>query len=195
MISCRSHHSNALSGIIDLACLSNNFAPLGGVCMDPLIQILKRLNEQGVDFVLIGGMAAIVHGSPVVTNDIDVCVSFSQENIPRILAALSPINSRIRSHPKKMLLSDVIERLDNLKNLYLSTDLGNIDLLGELPGVCSFEELRDKTVILDIAPDLSCRVLDIDTLIAAKRVAGRMKDTLTIHHLEAIKKHRRDRDE
>lgn len=156
--------------------------------MDPLIQILKRLNEQGVDFILIGGMAAIVHGSPVVTNDIDVCVSFSPENIPKILAALLPINSRIRSHPKKMLLSDVIGNLNNIKNLYLSTDLGNIDLLGELPGVCSFEELRNRTVMLEIAPDLSCKVLDIDTLIAAKRVAARMKDKLTIQHLEAIKK-------
>ncbi|HMB96092.1 MAG TPA: hypothetical protein VKK61_08650 [Tepidisphaeraceae bacterium] len=156
--------------------------------MDPLIQILKRLNEQGVDFVLIDGMAAIVHGSSVVTQDINVCVSFSKENVSKIFAALLPLNSRIRSHPKKMLLSEVIERLDNLKNLYLSTDLGNIDLLGELPGVCSFEELRDKTVMLDIAQDLSCRVLDIDTLIAAKRVAARAKDKVTIHHLEAIKK-------
>ena len=159
--------------------------------MDPLIQILKRLNEQNVDFVLIGGMAAIVHGSSVTTSDVDVCVSFSQENLPKILAALSSINPRVRRHPVKMTLSEVVERFDNIKNLYLMTDLGNVDLLGDLPGICSFEELRNRTVILKIAPDLSCRVLNIDTLIAAKHVAGRPKDKLTIHHLEAIKKYGR----
>ncbi len=78
-------------------------------------------------------------------------------------------------------------RLRGLKNLYLDTDFGKIDLLGELPGVCSFAELRDRVIEMDIG-GFRCRVLDLDTLIQCKRVAGRVKDRYALIHLEAIRK-------
>jgi predicted nucleotidyltransferase len=157
--------------------------------MDPLIQILKRLNDNGVDFVLIGGMAAIAHGSPLLTRDVDVCVLFSDENVVRMLDAFRGIRPRLRHRPDRMPLPDDPERLHGLKNPYLETDLGNIDLLGELPGVCSAEELKDQTVTMDVG-GFTCRVLDLETLIKAKTVAGRPRDKLAVMHLEAIRKMR-----
>ncbi|HVT91066.1 MAG TPA: hypothetical protein VHD56_19595 [Tepidisphaeraceae bacterium] len=148
---------------------------------------MKLLSDHKIDFVVIGGVAAALHGSPMATLDIDVCIGFSDAMVSTLISALRPIHPRLRHRPDKMPLPEDPSRLTGLKNLYLDTDLGKIDLLGELPGVCSFHELHDKTVMMDVGSGLMCRVLDIDTLIAAKRKAGRDKDKLAIRYLEAIK--------
>jgi len=70
--------------------------------------------------------------------------------------------------------------------MYLRTDLGPLDVLGELPGVCSYEELLQRSVAKDLGDGLICRVVDIATLLAAKRVANRDKDQLAIRELEFI---------
>src|SRR5690349_14298239 len=106
--------------------------------MDPLFQILKRLSDNGVEYVLIGGMAAVVHGSSVGTQDVDVLAPMTDENLCRIHAALKQINPRFRMRPDNMPLWDDPERLRGIKNLNLATDLGVIDVLGELTGVGSF---------------------------------------------------------
>lgn len=85
-----------------------------------------------------------------------------------------------------MPLPDDPQRLRGVKNLYLLTDLGLVDLLGELPGIGSFDDLRERTVKMDVG-GFHCRVLDLDTLIAAKRAAGRGKDMVGVRHLEVIK--------
>lgn len=154
--------------------------------MDTLLQLLKLLDDKGVAFVVIGGMAAIAHGSPVMTQDVDVCVSFDDENLPRILDALRPVRPRLRQRPDLMPLPDDPDRLRGIKNLYLVTDLGSIDLLGELPGVCSYSDLAHRSVEMDVG-GFRCRVLDLDTLIEAKRVAARPKDRYALVHLEAIR--------
>ena len=150
-------------------------------------EILKALQDQGLDFVVIGGVAASLHGSPVGTTDVDVCISFSDENLPKIIAAMRPLHPRLRHRPDRMPLPEDIERLRGLKNLYLDTDLGKVDLLGELPGICTYEELAGRTVIKHLE-GLACRVLDLDTLIKAKQHAGRDKDHSNVMHLQAIKK-------
>ncbi|MCU0726345.1 MAG: hypothetical protein MUE73_11225, partial [Planctomycetes bacterium] len=73
-----------------------------------------------------------------------------------------------------------------LRNLYLETDLGLIDLLGELPDVCSFEDLAGRTVEMDVG-GFACRVLDLDTLIRSKEVANRDRDRLALPWLRAIR--------
>ena len=87
--------------------------------MDPLLQILRRLTECGAEYVLIGGMAAIAHGSPMMTQDADICTTFEEANLVKILAALRPLDPRIRDRPDKMRLPEDIERLEGLKNLSL----------------------------------------------------------------------------
>ena len=73
--------------------------------------------------------------------------------------------------------------------MYLRTDLGKVDVLGELPGVCSYEELASRAVEMDVL-GLGCRVIDIDSLIAAKTFAGRDKDKATVKQLEVVKQYR-----
>jgi predicted nucleotidyltransferase len=159
--------------------------------MDPLIQILKRLTDHGVEYVVIGGMAAIAHGSPTMTNDVDVCAPMSDENLLRIVAALREVRPRLRFRPDLMPMPQDLIGLRGVKNLYILTELGVIDLLGEVPGIGTYAEIQGRTIEADLG-GFVCRVLDLDTLIAAKRVANRDKDQLAIRHLEVIRKMRRE---
>lgn len=155
--------------------------------MDPLVQILKRLTEYDVRYVLIGGVAAVVHGSPVVTRDVDVCAPLDDENRAKIIEALRGLKPRWRFRPDKFIPVDDAEKFRGAKHLYINTDWGDIDILGELPDFCSFEDLAGKTVETDMG-GFKCEVLDLDTLIAVKRAAGRDKDKFAVMHLEAIKR-------
>lgn len=159
--------------------------------MDPLLEILRRCTDAGVEYVLIGGMAAVAHGSPMMTRDADVCAPLTHENVLKIIRALSDLTPRWRMRPDLPPISVDSPMLDGLKNLYLRTDIGAVDVLGELPGVGTFEQIVDRTVPMDVG-GFVCRVLDLDTLIAAKTAAGRDKDVIGVRHLEAIKKLRRE---
>lgn len=150
-------------------------------------EIFEHLTRYHVDFIVICGVAAALHGSPMATFDVDVCTTFEPENLARIIAALIPINPRLRMRPDKMKLPLELNRLQDVKNLSLLTDLGILDLLGELPHVCSYRELAGKTVNMDLG-GFDCRVLDLQTLITAKKIAGRSKDQAALMHLHAIKK-------
>jgi hypothetical protein len=156
--------------------------------MDPLIQILARLNDHSVEYVLVGAMAAIVYGSQRVTQDVDVCAPLDLPNLQRIHTALAAINPRFRFRPDRLRLYDDVTRLVGFKNLNLVTDWGVIDILGELPGVGSYAEVAGKTVVAHIH-GVECRMLDLDALLASKRAAGREKDLSDIRELEVIKKY------
>jgi len=160
--------------------------------MDQLPEILKRLNEYQVDFVLVGGMAAIAHGSSMTTKDVDVCAPLGEPNLSRILNALREIHPKLRMRPDRMPLPDDPDRLRGLKNLYLVTDWGVIDFLGELSGVGQFDEVLKNSRAADLG-GFTCRILDLDALIAAKRAAGRPKDMRALPELEALKRRSTDR--
>lgn len=150
--------------------------------------ILRRLVNGGVDFVLIGGSAAIAHGSAVTTEDVDICASLDEENARRIVRAFADANPRWRMRPDLPVITPDDLR-PGLKNMYLRTDLGQLDVLGEVPQVCSFDELKGTAVEMEFG-DIKCRVIDIDTLIRAKGAAGRQRDLRAIQDLEVIKQKR-----
>jgi hypothetical protein len=79
------------------------------------------------------------------------------------------------------------ERLRGIKNIYVVTDIGPIDRLNEVTGIGSYAEVADRTVVLDVGR-FTCRVLDLDTLIASKKIAARPKDHAAVMQLEAIKR-------
>ncbi|HZZ42734.1 MAG TPA: hypothetical protein VFE58_07335 [Tepidisphaeraceae bacterium] len=158
--------------------------------MEPLLQILQRLNDQGVEYVLVGGMAAVALGSPVVTQDVDVCAPLDERNLTKIVAALSGIHPRLRMRPDKMPIPENLPQLTNLRNLNLITDLGVIDFLSELTEVGNYAAIAHRTVELNLG-GVKCRVLDLETLIASKRAAGRYKDQLNVWHLEVIRELKR----
>jgi hypothetical protein len=153
-------------------------------------QLLRRLNDFGVEYVVIGGLAAIFHGSALATNDIDVCVSFAEPNLSRITDCLRDINPRIRMRPDRMRMPEPLPT--NLKNLYLITDLGIIDFLGEVSGIGGYAEVAAKSAMVELTAGLNCRVVGLDALLDAKRAAGRPKDLLHINELKVI--HKRDKN-
>jgi hypothetical protein len=97
--------------------------------------LLKRLHDNGVQFVVIGGVAARLRGSALTAMDVDVCIALDNENLFRAHAAMQGINARFRMRPDRMPLWDDPNRLIGFKNINLVTDLGQIDLLGEVTGV------------------------------------------------------------
>ena len=101
--------------------------------MDSTLQILKRLNDSGVEYVLIGQMAAIAHGSLIGTGDIDICVAANQQNFSKIVEVLMDARPCDRMRPDKPPLDPNHPWLRQIKNLYIRCDLGQLDVLGELP--------------------------------------------------------------
>jgi predicted nucleotidyltransferase len=148
-------------------------------------ELLKRLKDHDVEFIVIGGLAAILQGSPVATYDVDVCAPMSDDNVAKIHRALRDIRPRFRFRPDKLPVPDDPARLRGVRNLNLVTDVGVIDLLGELPGVGTFDQVRNRTEEINLG-GFVCRVLDLETLILSKKIAGRDKDLIGVRHLEAI---------
>lgn len=148
-------------------------------------EIIQRLNSNGVDFVLVGGMAAILHGLTYVTYDIDFCAPLEGENLRRIIDSLADLNPRQRMNFDKPLPPDLAS-FTGLRNLYLRTDLGVVDFLTEISGVGNFEAVVARCITMDLA-GVSVRLLDVDGLIDAKTAAGRDKDKLVLPSLRALK--------
>jgi hypothetical protein len=106
------------------------------------LDLLKRLNKHNVEFVLVGGMACVIHGSQVVTQDVDICAPLTPENITGLLAALAGINLRFRMGADLRPLPDAPEALAGFSNLYLVTDLGQLDVLSEIAGVGDYSQVE-----------------------------------------------------
>lgn len=150
-------------------------------------EVLRRLVNHDVRFVVVGGVAAFRHGSARITEDVDVCAPLDHENAVRIIQAFADAHPRWRVRPDLPVITPDSANLYGLKNMYLRTDLGQLDVLGELPGIGTYEEVLARTVEGDYGGGVRCRVLDLDSLIAAKRTAGREKDKPAIRELEVIR--------
>lgn len=152
--------------------------------MQNLSELLGRLIGSQVEFVLVGGFAATAHGVTLVTRDIDICCRLSPPNWMRIQKALANLHPVHRSRPD-LPLDLTTEQCAGLKNLYLKTDLGAVDCLGEILGVGDFGEVWKHSIVLDL-PAGKCRVLDMEALIRAKKAMNRDHDRITVKHLRAI---------
>jgi predicted nucleotidyltransferase len=159
-----------------------------------LMDLLKRLNDAGVEFVVIGGVAAIAHGSARVTADLDVCAPLKEPNISRILDALRGIRPRHRMRPDKPPLPDDPARFKDFKNLNVLTELGIIDILSEVNGVGAFDQVVHHSMVTEMG-DMRIRILDLDALIAAKQAANRPKDRVAVTELKIIREKGRRQNE
>lgn len=159
--------------------------------MDKLTEILKRLHAAQVQFVLIGGLAAVRHGTSYLTYDVDVCVPEDKENFLLIGKAVRDINPRFRQR-KDLPFELTPERLMGLKNLYLLTDFGPLDCLTEVAAVGSYPDVRQQSEPANF-PFGQCQVLKIDALIRAKEAIGRHQDFVVVAQLRAIQERVRAR--
>ncbi|MFL5416352.1 MAG: hypothetical protein ACJ78Y_10155, partial [Myxococcales bacterium] len=149
-------------------------------------KIVELLSSHKIEFIVVGGLAAIVHGSPRLTQDVDVVYSRSAENLQRIVDALRPHEPYLRGAPPGLPFLWDARTLKNGLNFTLRTTLGDIDLLGEITGGGGYENLLPHSQELPMF-GVRARVLDLDKLIEVKRAAGRPKDFETIAELEAIR--------
>ena len=152
-----------------------------------LKDLLCHLADSGIPFVVVGGYAATMHGSSMVTEDLDVCAVLSPENITKLREVLAPFHPVHRITPQKLPLLDHPRELAGVNNLYLSTDLGHLDLLGSVGGVGDFERVAQGAVEVTLFGH-RCKVISLDDLIAAKLFMKRPHDLETVKQLEWIKR-------
>jgi hypothetical protein len=152
-------------------------------------QLLRVLAKGDVKFIVIGGVAANAHGAIRTTRDIDVAYSREPDNLARIERALAPISPRLRDAPPGLPFRLDVATLQAGVNFTLSTDIGELDLFGEVVGGGTYADLERCSRTLDLF-GVSCRCLDLDTLIRIKRAAGRPKDFEVIAELEALREER-----
>jgi hypothetical protein len=150
----------------------------------PLLDLMRRIAEANVDGILVGGMAATLHGSTLVTHDLDICVRFDLVTCERILAA---VGGRMR--PDRLPLRTDPTYYVGSRNLYVRTTLGVVDFLGEVAGVGGFDEVFAESLVIDLG-DFSVRVMSLDKLIVSKRTMGRDKDHRALVELDAIRARR-----
>lgn len=143
------------------------------------------MTEGSVDFIIVGGLAATVHGSARLTQDIDLVYSRAKENIHRLARALEGVNPYPRGAPPGLPFRWDRETIFRGLNFTLTTTLGDLDLLGEIAGGGGYDDLMRHTVEVEIF-GLRCKCLDLPTLIRVKRAAGRPRDFEAVAELEAL---------
>ena len=155
---------------------------------DPLA-MCRILNDEGVEYVVLGGFGAIIHGSPLTTRDLDVVPSRDSDNLDRLGAALRRMGARIRIEG-----GAVDTRIDgpflaNMPNmLNLVTDLGEMDLTFTPAGPRNgFAEWREHAAEQEIGEGLVVCVAALDDIIASKRDANRAKDLMALPYLESLR--------
>ncbi len=155
---------------------------------------IKSLTGEKVDFVIIGGLAISVHSTGYITTDLDFCYLRTAENLSRIVSALASFSPRLRGFPKDLPFFLDERTLQNGTNFTLKTTIGDIDLLGEVAGVGDYEAVKKESSLTRLY-DCEVRVLNLEGLIKAKRVAGRTKDLLVLPELEALREALSETDE
>jgi len=148
-------------------------------------QLLARLADAGVPFVIVGGYAAVAHGSAYITKDVDICIVFSAENVARLRQALHDLKPHHRMTPQALSFVDFPPAGQPLSNLYLQTNLGVIDILSSVLGIGDYERLRKNAEIVEV-DGREYPVISLEDLIKAKEAMGRDKDLLTAKELRAI---------
>lgn len=148
-------------------------------------ETLVALDRRAVRFIVVGGAAAIAHGSARLTQDLDIVYERSPENLTRLTAALAQYSPYLRGAPPGLPFRWDAATLARGLNFTLMTSLGDIDLLGEIAGGGSYADLRPDAIGLQLF-GIRCLCLSLNQLLQAKRAAGRPKDLEVIAELEAI---------
>jgi predicted nucleotidyltransferase len=152
--------------------------------------LLRVLAEGGVEFILVGGVAATVHGSTRLTLDVDAVYRRSPDNVQRLVLALTPYRPYLRGAPPGLPFRWDPATVTRGLNFTLTTDLGDLDLFGEIAGGGTYDDLQPHSVTIQVF-GVGCRCLDLEWLIRVKRAAGRPKDLEAVAELEAIQEERR----
>lgn len=154
------------------------FSPLG---------LLRTLVGHGVDFVVIGGIAMVIHGSSRLTQDLDICFAADQANLDVLGVALIELDAKLRDVDGVSELMPDGRALRRLSMITLDTSQGPIDLLREPDGAPPYAELRRRADRLNV-DGIAVLVASLEDLAAMKRAAGRPTDALDLEQIDVIRR-------
>jgi hypothetical protein len=158
--------------------------PSGSKPFDPL-GAFRVLQRHGVRFIVIGGIAAGLHGSPSLTADLDICYARSEPNLEALASALTEIHARLRGVPSDLPFQLDARALRLGDSFTLSTDVGGLDCFATPTGTGGYADLDRQAEEFDVG-GLVVRVASIGDLIRMKRATGRPKDRVELEILGAL---------
>jgi len=144
-----------------------------------LLVTLRRLCERDIQFVLVGGLAAVLNGAPIQTYDVDLVYSREPANVERLLNFLQEIDAVFRIQPERC-LRPTVSHLAAGGHLNLLTSLGPLDLLGTIGQGLSYADLLPLSDEMAISEGIRVRVLNLETLISIKERLGSEKDAAVL---------------
>ena len=148
-------------------------------------KVVRIFSEAGVECVIVGGLAATIHGSARLTQDVDFVYARNRTNVGRLVAALRPHSPYPRGAPPGLPFEWSEAVIERGLNFTLTTAVGDVDLLGEIAGGGDYHALLPHSVDVEMF-GFRCRCLDLPGLIRVKRAAGRPKDLEALAELEAL---------
>jgi predicted nucleotidyltransferase len=162
--------------------------------MTDIESLLRTLARNRVEFIIVGGAAATAHGSARLTEDLDIVYRRTPENIAALTSCLAPYKPYLRGAPPGLPFQWDAGTLTRGLNFTLVTDLGPLDLLGEITGGGRYEDLLPHTISLKLF-GVSCRCLGLRRLIEVKRAAGRPRDLEAVAELESLLEEKSKRED
>lgn len=150
-------------------------------------ELLRRLVDGEVDFVVIGGIAAIAHGSPQVTQDLDIAYATDETNLERLGSVLVELGATLRGVTDDIPFVPDGHTLRRTRMLTLDTSEGPLDLLAEPDGASGYSGLRANAIEASVS-GATVRIAGLEDLLAMKKAAGRPKDRIYVEELEAIRR-------
>lgn len=156
-------------------------------------RLIEVFCKEGIEFVICGELSRFIHTFKNVIPTHEFCYSQSKENLKKIVTALAPFNPRPRGFPDNLPYIFDETTLQNATNFTFETEVGDIDLLGEVAGIEDYLAVEKMSAPMRIF-DCDLKVLSIEGLILAKRAAGRPKDLLVLPELEAMQESLKNQD-
>jgi len=148
--------------------------------------VIRLLGRHGVRYVLIGGLAAATHGTPLVTQDIDLCYARDADNLARLADALREIHAQLRGAEPGLPFKLDATAIREGDAFTFTTDVGWIDVIATPTGTYGYDDLARTAETYDLFGN-RVLVASVDDLIRMKRAAGRPKDLLAVEELGALR--------
>lgn len=148
-------------------------------------ELLNRLLDAELDFVVVGGVAATLHGVSEPTRDLDVCIRLSPQSWERVVAVIGALNPRFALTVDRRPIALTAAELTEYRNLYVLTDLGRVDFLGEVPPLGSIDRVALNAVTMEL-DGRTLRVISIEDLLVVKESIRRPKDLEVAAELRAL---------
>jgi hypothetical protein len=147
--------------------------------------ILRTLAAHGVEYIVVGGICAVLHGAPLATFDLDIVHSRNKGNVGRLLSALRELDAYYRAQPNKRIRPSE-SHLSSAGHQLLMTRFGPLDVLGLIGDGREYPDLAPHTIELQVDELLKVRLLDLETLIQSKQETAGEKDLAVLNILRRV---------